>query len=74
MAFWERPLTAGCRFQGGLSGENAHDYTRDAQETETAGNVLITVDARGIVNLLGQDLEGDNVVPGVNLVREIDLP
>jgi hypothetical protein len=38
------------------------------------GDVVLTVDARGIVNLLGQDLEGNNAVPGVNLVREVDLP
>jgi uncharacterized membrane protein YgcG len=38
------------------------------------GDVMLTVDARGIVNLLGQDLEGDNVASGVNLVREVDLP
>ena len=38
------------------------------------GNVVLTVDARGIVNLLGQQLEGDNEDPGVNLVREVDLP
>jgi hypothetical protein len=30
--------------------------------------------ARRLVNLLGQDLEGDDVVSGVNLVREVDLP
>jgi hypothetical protein len=35
---------------------------------------MLTVDARAIVNLLGQDLEGDNVAPGANLVREVDLP
>ena len=38
------------------------------------GNVALTVDAEGIVNLLGQELEGDNMNPGVNLVREVDLP
>ena len=38
------------------------------------GNILLTVDPRGIVNLLGQELEGDNVVPGVNFVRQVDLP
>ena len=38
------------------------------------GNVLLTVDAKGIVNLLGQELEGDNMDAGVNLVREVDLP
>ena len=38
------------------------------------GNVVLTVDADGIVNLLGQELEGDNLNPGVNLVREVDLP
>ena len=38
------------------------------------GNVLLTVDAQWIVNLLGQHLEGDNMVPGVNFVREVDLP
>jgi hypothetical protein len=38
------------------------------------GDVVLTVDARGIVNLLGQDLEGNNAVPGVNLVREVGLP
>ena len=38
------------------------------------GNVMLTVDARGIVNLLGQELEGDDVDPGVNFVREVDLP
>jgi len=41
---------------------------------QVRGNVLLTVDARGIVNLLGRHLEGDNVVPGVNFVREVDLP
>ena len=38
------------------------------------GNVVLTVDAQGIVNLLGQELEGDDVNSGVNLVREVDLP
>ena len=38
------------------------------------GNVVLTVDARAIVNLLGQQLEGDDVVSGDNLVREVDLP
>jgi hypothetical protein len=38
------------------------------------GDVVLTVDARGIVNLLGQYLEGNNALPGVNLVREVDLP
>ena len=38
------------------------------------GDVLLTVDARGIVNLLGQQLEGDNAVLGASLVREVDLP
>ena len=38
------------------------------------GNVVLTVDAQGIVNLLGQELEGDNVDSGANLVREVDLP
>ena len=38
------------------------------------GNVVLTADATGIVNLLGQELEGDNLNPGVNLVREVDLP
>ena len=32
------------------------------------------VDAPGIVNLLGQELEGDNMIPGSNLVRQVDLP
>lgn len=39
-----------------------------------AGNVLLTVVARGIVNPFGQALEGDGLASGVNLVREIDLP
>ena len=38
------------------------------------GNVVLTVDAEGIVNLLGQELEGDNLNPGANLVRVVDLP
>jgi protein gp37 len=38
------------------------------------GNVLLTVDASGIVNLLGQELDGDNAVPGAKVVREVDLP
>jgi hypothetical protein len=38
------------------------------------GNVVLTVDANGIANLLGQELEGDNVDSGVNLIREVDLP
>jgi hypothetical protein len=38
------------------------------------GNVLVTVDAQGIVDLLGQPLEGDNVHSGVKFVREVDLP
>ena len=39
-----------------------------------SGDVVLTVDARGIVNLLGQQLEGDDLVPGVNLDRDVDLP
>ncbi len=38
------------------------------------GKVVLTVDARAIVNLLGQQLEGDDMESGVNLVREVDLP
>jgi protein gp37 len=38
------------------------------------GNVVLTVDPNGIVNLLGQALEGDNLNPGANLVREVDMP
>jgi hypothetical protein len=38
------------------------------------GNVVLTVDADGIVNLLGQALEGDSVNSGVNLIQEVDLP
>lgn len=45
-----------------------------ARKPNVQGNALLTVDARGIVNLLGQELEGDNVNPGANLVREVDLP
>jgi Bacterial Ig-like domain (group 3)/NHL repeat len=38
------------------------------------GNVVLTVDPNGIVNLLGQALEGDSVNSGVNLIQEVDLP
>jgi hypothetical protein len=38
------------------------------------GNVRLTVDGRAIVNLVGQELEGDSANVGDNLVREIDLP
>ena len=39
-----------------------------------AGDVLLTVVARGIVNPFGQELEGDGLASGVNFVEEIDLP
>ena len=39
-----------------------------------AGDALLTVVARGIVNPFGQELEGDGLASGVNFVRQIDLP
>jgi hypothetical protein len=44
------------------------------RKPKVEGNVVLTVDAHGIVNLLGQALEGDNLNPGMNLVLEVDLP
>ena len=38
------------------------------------GNVLLTIETRGIVNLVGQQLEGNDGAASENFVREVDLP